>query len=88
MNHNVRPVLERLAKIRSRKGVIHEERYLMFVSQLSKLGKIQDMHGRIGNGFSKNGFGIWADGLFQLFQWRKLIHEGHIDPHFFERMGK
>ncbi len=68
MYNNVRPQLQRLLKIRTGKGVIHNNQQLMAVRNLCDCPDIHQSEQRIGRSLQPHHLRIWPDGLFVSIQ--------------------
>ena len=81
MGHDVSPPLKGTAVDGGRKGVIHDQRDTVGVSNLSKQLNIQHRQRRIGNGLTKHCLGIGPECCIQLFLRGIRTDKGRLNAH-------
>ena len=79
MHHDIRPEGKGTAEHGRGKGIVHDQRQPVPVSQFGETLDIQHVHGGIGQGLAEHRSGIGPEGLFQFFVGSGLIHKCHFN---------
>src|SRR5277367_924331 len=80
MHHEIRAELNRPAEIRRRKGVIDDQRNVMFVRNLRHGLNVQNIHARISDGFTVEELGLRRNGLSEVLRVVR-IHKDRVNAH-------
>ena len=70
------------------KGIVNNQGYAVCVSSLGKTLDIQNSQSGVGNGLTKNGFGVGLESGFQLFVGAVRRDEREVDAHLLHGDGE
>ena len=88
VGHDVNAEFDRTAENRGREGVVDNHRNAVLVGEISEALEVQDLAGRVCDGFAEDALGVRAESLFDFFVRSILVNERAFDAELLHRHGE